>query len=92
MSRELDAKVAEKVMGWMVNPTHDQFKPSTDPAADYSVLVKVREAWGADATGKFVDALVELWHFPTPLMYRPGDYAKAALTALGVEHTEGSPR
>ncbi len=63
---------------------------TTDIAADYSVLVKVRETWDSEATGRFVDALIALWHFPTPIQYRPGDYSKAALKALSPQEGQGA--
>lgn len=122
--RELDAMVAEKVMGWKYHRCHERGKGATvyhflppgeyppawwhkptehpkppdnkkhrvfefdlpryttDPAADYAVLVKVRESWTPEQTGAFVDALIALWHYPTPIQYRPGDYSRAALAAL----------
>jgi hypothetical protein len=62
-----------------------------DIAADYAVLVRVRETWDARSRRKFRDAIEQLWcrdeeSGPAwkigPLTYRPGDYARAALLAL----------
>ena len=65
---------------------------STDPAADYSVLVKVRETWDADARELFLEALQDVMIERSSVtkgiglawlaMYRPGDYSRAALAAL----------
>lgn len=69
-----------------------------DPAADYSVLVKVLETWTPEALIAFRTALRELWasrddpHFKVNEFvvldggrYEPGDYSRAALAALAKE-------
>jgi hypothetical protein len=119
-SRELDALVAEKVMGWTFfdvsggqipkheatmcwaspgSPSHHREELpfySTDPTADYSVLVRVRETWGWKMRDAFYAALCAAWterrtsnvHLGwgdhSSLWYSPGDYSRAALAALGV--------
>lgn len=74
-----------------------EFKPSTDPAADYSVLVKVRETFTCQQFAAMLAALQQGWAnrfaqrqgvMPTDhperlcMLYEPGDYARAALAAL----------
>lgn len=68
----------------------------TDPAADYEVLVHVREHWPNEKPDgwweKFCEHLWELqcehkkhgWNpiFDSHGLYRPGDYSRAALVAL----------
>lgn len=112
MSRELDAKVAEKVMGW--TPLHDapseawrtqdnevrtseptsfrRFSPSQSCDSDNEVLKHVRENWDARQMREFQVHLASIWasedeHDPWLLgaKYRPGDYSRAALKALGEE-------
>lgn len=68
---------------------------TTDPAADYSVLVHVRENWDWEAQQKFAYCLDQRVYMarqiklrsqiPRTLIYQPGDYSRAALQALGVE-------
>lgn len=118
MSRELDATVAEKVMGqtllwiheikaWVVSVrdaalVSDQpaqlaidFEVphyTTDAAADYLVLQKVRETWDESKRHKWHDYLMALWrsrwnddyvsHRDLILQYQPGDYSRAALKAM----------
>lgn len=72
----------------------------TDPAADYSVLVRVRETWSDDPEQKrFRVAFAKItedrraakagqWRASGSgmfMFYEPGDYSRAALAALGVE-------
>lgn len=109
MSREMDAEVAEKVLGWhhdyRFSQTHAEYwrdssneivaggdwSPTSDPAADYSVLQHVRSKWDVRALHRFRVALDEAWqqrarsnaHLIWRLdMYFPGDYARAALASL----------
>lgn len=73
-------------------------KYSTDPAADYEVLVKVRETWDRAQFMRFCAELADIaigrssWvsrgDDEVCGMYQPGDYAKAALRAVGVETGE----
>lgn len=92
--------VATEVVGWTRNEKGFWFKPgkrhswrwdaidpppySTDPSADYEVLVLVRENWGAEV-GTFSAILSRLWFdrgdYPSdsPTQYQPGDYSRAAL-------------
>jgi hypothetical protein len=82
---------------WRVMPGYDPITAlksvpeyTTDPAADYEVLKRVRETW--EDTSDFHHALSEIWgfrHFRTkhmlwvnPLLYEPGDWAHAAYLAL----------
>lgn len=74
-------------------------KYTTDPAADYSVLVKVRETWDQMRLLYFGAALDDLWarlhKMPLgcemrqcgmrQLTYQPGDYSRAALAVLKAE-------
>lgn len=101
----LDALVAEKVFGWKktrgvggltgygrdaagelrVLPAY-----STDIAADYSVLVHIRDAWSANQLKNFRAHLWKTWDarhrglmvLKSELSYEPGDYSRAALAAL----------
>lgn len=125
MSREVDAKVAELVMGWgwflihsggfayLCDPKSDgltgfingQDKPApvgterlddvetsfpflpeftTDPTADYAVLVRVRETWDYAARERMDTELARVWDARglEHLAYEPGDFSKAALAAL----------
>ncbi len=73
---------------------HDLTVPrySTDPAADYAVLEKVRTTWSPVQRQQFADALWELWQgragrgiessLAVPTVYAPGDYALASLLAF----------
>jgi len=63
---------------------------TTDPAADYSVLEKVRDTWG-DSTGfqtdRFIECLEFIWGMThwgeaNPIAYQPGDYSHAAFLAM----------
>lgn len=68
------------------------WSPSTDPAADYEVLVHVRENWGPQKQCAFVVELqktryAKARHINIPAMvadlcYESGDYSRAALAAL----------
>lgn len=62
-------------------------------AADYSVLVKVRETWSAIALVGFDDELFNTWDArsqeTTYAQYQPGDYSRAALASLP---TKGSTK
>lgn len=72
-----------------------EWSPSTDPAADYEVLVKVRETWEPLKVCDFRDALTLAWArafearrqsgtiiiVSGPNQYQPGDYSRAALAA-----------
>lgn len=64
-------------------------KYTTDPAADYSVLVRVRETWSDEKQKRFAEALGLVAFFREGkfyqiacLNYRPGDYSLAALKVL----------
>lgn len=63
---------------------------ATNPTDDYEVLVFVRDTWSRDRQEKMWDALESKWvaaaydEWPA-LGYQPGDYARAALAALGDE-------
>jgi hypothetical protein len=103
MSRELDAKVADKVFGMRVefyesenyDPMSNAPSYTTDTAADYEVLRRVREKWSRAKFKAFVLALDDLWDarigdkHESPgqwaCMYEPGDWSRAALKALGEE-------
>ena len=69
------------------------FSPDTDPTADYSVLVKVRETWSKIKQAAFLVVLEDIMCQRTLgaalrlLAYEPGDYARAALAV--VEGGEG---
>ncbi|GAG51501.1 unnamed protein product [marine sediment metagenome] len=118
----LNARVAEKVMGWTMHEHHpmpllgtgrhwkrpdgsrvdrwhgqsvigeDQCWPfSTDPAADYEVLEVVRK-WPEEPREAFCEALRDIWNerraeagYPSlgAILYKPGDYSRAALKAIG---------
>jgi hypothetical protein len=125
---EVDARVAEEVMGYTFHQNHSaacggirqvEARPpggevllddgvqvghaarfgawtirsvpaySTDPAADYSVLVKVRETWDSLRLTKFSRALETLWEIDCSsfsfIRYKPGDYSRAALAALAAK-------
>ena len=56
---------------------------STDPAADYEVLVKVREEWGEKSVMLFRRYL------KGPSDYVKGDYARAALRVVLEEREHG---
>jgi hypothetical protein len=115
--REMDARIAEKVMGWPVVPyvgwvlrqgpfvaregglvevqggENDRWSPSTDIAADYSVLIQVRETWNASERQDFENELVAIWRMRAEqakspnceMLYKPGDYSLAALACLDKE-------
>lgn len=67
---------------------------STDIAADYVVLEKVRADWGEERIAVFASCLRDVWDTrpsacrlicnggDLPLAYRAGDYALAALASL----------
>lgn len=64
---------------------------STDPAADYSVLCRVRQKWDIYDRQKFGIALDAIFQsritycmsaWETASMYEPGDYSRAALLAV----------
>lgn len=83
------------------HPGARDFRPATDPAADYLVLEKVRSTWSRHDLGYFHHLIEEMWEqrADNPRImghaeqYRPGDYAKAALMALGVyDGDQGEPR
>jgi hypothetical protein len=66
---------------------------TTAPDADYEVLKRVRETWDEPSQFRLGNLLDEVWAARTSLghryvpenavMYEPGDYAKAALAAIG---------
>jgi hypothetical protein len=70
---------------------------TSDPAADYLVLVKVRESWTDGMHSAFLRILEASLRlraaesetldpkYDAWLMYKPGDYSHAALLALGVK-------
>lgn len=68
---------------------------TTDPSADYEVLKHVREKWGRAKLKQFILCLDDVWNARIgangdkdgmwAVMYEPGDYARAALKALGEE-------
>jgi len=69
---------------------------STDPAADYAVLVRVRETWTVDQQVAFAVALMKQCASRTPYPdnwsafenvteNQPCDYSTAALAALGAK-------
>lgn len=73
------------------------FRYTIDAAADYSVLVHVRENWSVEKQRKFCDLLMERYagrRLPLQLEkewayleieYCPGDYSLTALETLGIE-------
>lgn len=66
---------------------------TTDAAADYLVLVHVRESWDQEKRHLFEVNLEGIWlkrnrWYTTPVWYEPGDYSRAALAVLGIETTE----
>lgn len=72
---------------------------TTDAVADYSVLEKVRSEWDLSEQGQFGYALATVWDvrfddnpstLPLAAYYEVGDYARAALKALGVSTEEQS--
>lgn len=101
MSRELDAKVAEKVFGLSVQEFQledgdiryrliDGMAPARyteDARADYEVLRHIRETWTVDQITAYIFALHDLWgregDICFEMSYRPGDWSRAALKALG---------
>lgn len=75
--------------------TCNNWKPSTDTAADYSVLVFIRGAWSTEQQCQFRDELRMLWearamernrtvfnYVSGPNQYELGDYSRAALSAI----------
>lgn len=73
-TQSLDARVAEKVMGWQwcseaTERPGDIWLPhfTGDPTADYSVLVHVRETWIFSKRRAFARDLVKLWQTRVPL-------------------------
>lgn len=77
---------------------------STDPAADYAVLVHVRENWGDHSWGDrfchFMDAMNTVWQNRRDThpdfgdqegwsCYLPGDYTHAAWLAMNEENDNG---
>lgn len=92
MSREIDRAVAERVMR-LPSGVEDPLY-SIDPAADYTVLVKVRTDWVFSKRQRFGEKLDEIFRTRTALTggveaypdrllrYEPGDYSRAALAAL----------
>lgn len=66
---------------------YENWRPSTAPADDYSVLQHVRETWDLCRESLFSSALTALWSgrnglLPTFIMaYAPGDYSLAAIVA-----------
>lgn len=113
-ARELDARVAEFVMG--IHLIHDTAQVpdyyrgmgpywappvgepgfaehwpiphyTSNPAADYEVLRRVRETWLHNEQYLFANALAELYrprkegNHPI-LRYIPGDYSRAALAVM----------
>lgn len=100
MSREMDALVAEKVMGWTMSerlgyglPIASSVPPvkcpeyTSDVADDYRVLQHVRENWEFAARFRMGQMLWAMWDLRghTELAYEPGDFSLAALAALGVK-------
>lgn len=87
-NEQINALVAEKVMGWRCR--------TISPADDYSVLCHVREKWDGGMCDAFGHALEDIWmsekndcsFLPTCCRYRPGDYSRAALAALGIKVTQ----
>lgn len=64
-------------------------KYTTDPAADYSVLEKVRKTWDLQQIRALSASLRYIWHerkeatpYPMETFYQPGDYSRAALAVL----------
>lgn len=60
---------------------------TSDAAADYSVLVKVRETWDRQHQQEFFDVLDNEWMARgydefSAAGYQPGDYSKSALVVL----------
>lgn len=107
--RELDAMVAEKVMGWERRkngreswwksdavassrcPVTD-WRPTVNVSNDYWILEKVRDDGDPDFMELFVvhlqDAMIARCREPGLAWlacYQPGDYARAALRAVGCE-------
>ena len=87
----VDAADANKLCDRVLASVGD-WRPSTDPAADYEVLKHVREQWDAEPQAEFKAALEDIWqprsrsrggliHFYI-LAYAVGDYSRAALAAL----------
>ncbi|HVV72429.1 MAG TPA: hypothetical protein VHI52_13180, partial [Verrucomicrobiae bacterium] len=55
------------------------------PDADYAVLTLVREKWTDPHKGRFAITLQQMWsvaHECPELLYKPGDYAEAALAVV----------
>ena len=135
-NRELDAEVAEKVMGWKKGdkwqtPVMDLrgderrsldhlrrrnwYRPdgaksffdaiphyTTDPSADYEVLKHVRDNWRGDLWTLFRQELASILIAREQaaedetesiitncaVLYKPGDYSRAALEALRVKDSD----
>lgn len=109
--RTLDARVARLIMGWRPRIVRDWPAPSrdgntarspdvprytSDPAADYEVLRRVRETWSYALNVEFARQLERTWKdrlyagtigpFSNwACCYQPGDYARAALKTLELE-------
>lgn len=111
--RILDARVARRIMGWKPhivqerrsNTRADAANPmipdvpwyTSDPAADYEVLKRVRATWSPALNVEFARQLERIWKdrfyagMTLPLLsswvccYQPGDYSRAALRALDAE-------
>lgn len=104
--RALDARVARLIMGWRPrivrdrsaapsngSPGLDVPRYTSDPAADYEVLRRVRETWSYALNVEFARQLERTWkdHLYTGVArtfsswaccYQPGDYARTALKTL----------
>ncbi len=109
--RTLDTRVARLIMGWRPSIVRDRPAVSpngnwaqsldvphytSDPAADYEVLRRVRETWSYALNVEFARQLERMckdrlyagttgpfssW----ACCYQPGDYARAALKTLELE-------
>lgn len=107
--RTLDARVARLIMGWRPrivrdwpatspngNSGLDVPRYTSDPAADYEVLKRVRGTWSYALNVEFARQLERMWKdrlyagatgpFSNwACCYQPGDYARAALKTLEQE-------
>lgn len=86
MSKEQDTMVAVKVLH-----THFVAEYTSDPAADYKVLLHVRENWDIEKQKKFSEELARMnmfytsWFHHGLMSYQPGNWSRAALKVLGHE-------
>jgi hypothetical protein len=74
----------------------DKWHPTTNPADDYRVLEHVRDTWGEQQFHLMQIEITAMWRerleqhqadspylqFAFGVMYRPGDYARAAIAAI----------